>query len=97
MQHKTDREQGAVDRIHSPTSHLYHPVFGGMSGECSQGDATRLQVQKEQHIIGCQPAPGEYLHREKIDACQYRHVRTDEVGPTHLLSTLGSRSNTKAA
>src|ERR1700756_2019146 len=26
---------------------LHHPIFGGMSGYSSQGDAARLQVQKE--------------------------------------------------
>ena len=51
MQNKTDREQGAVDVIHSSASHLHHPFLRRMLGDSSQSDATCLQLQKEQHMI----------------------------------------------
>src|SRR5690348_9059416 len=97
MQDKTDREQGAVDVINSPASHLRHPLPGRMLGDSSQNDAACLQMQKEKHIIGHQAAPSEHLDGEEIDACQYRHMGANEVGPTHLLTTLWGRRNTKAA
>jgi len=60
-----------------------------------EGDAARLEVQKEQHIVGCQPTPSEHLHSEEIGARQYRQVGADEIRPTHVLARLGSRSDTK--
>jgi hypothetical protein len=97
MQNKTDGEQSAVDGIHSPASHLHHPVFGRMTGDTGQCDPARLQVQEEQNILGCQAAPGEHLDSEEIDARQHGHMRANEVGPTDLPAPFWGRRNTKAA
>lgn len=62
-----------------------------MLSDSGQSDTARLQTQKKTaHIIGCQLAPSEHLHGEGIDARQHRHMRADEVGPPHLLATLGA-------
>ena len=67
MQNKTDRKQGAIDVIDGPATHLHHPFLGGMLSDSCDRDAAPLQVQKEENVVGCQPAPGEHFDGEEVD------------------------------
>jgi len=66
MQGEADAEQSAVDHVDSIASHLHHPLLGRILGDFGERNAARLQVQKEQDVVGCQPAPGEHFNREEV-------------------------------
>jgi hypothetical protein len=89
MQRKANSAQAAIYVVDSIARHLRHPLFGRMSGDSSDGDSSRLQVQKEQDIATLQSASSEHFHGKEINARQDSHVGANEVSPVHLLSTLG--------
>jgi hypothetical protein len=53
MQGKADGKQSALDVVDRIARHLDHPLFAGMFGDSGEGDASRLQVQEEQNVVGC--------------------------------------------
>src|SRR5687767_1984419 len=48
-------------------------------------DRPAAQVDKEEDIIGDEPAPGPHLSGEKVRGHQYIHVRADEFLPGRAL------------
>src|SRR5436190_1472284 len=82
--------------LRGATSDLLHPCLIRMARDSCDVDPPILQVTKEQHIVGHQPAPGEHLHSEEIGARQDAHVRGDKILPRSGLLPLGSRSNSVA-
>src|SRR5207302_6356791 len=96
MQHKPNRTEDAVDLVNGIARHLYHPLLGRMSGDSRQGDASRLQMKKEQDVVSRQSTPREHLDGKEINACQNSHMRSNEVGPVGVLASLRSRSDTEA-
>ena len=65
-----DRKQRTVNFVHSITGHLHHPFLAGMLSDSGDADAAPLQVQEEENVISCQPAPCEHLDGEEIDTSQ---------------------------
>ena len=82
-----DRTGVFIDRI---ASHLRHPGFGGVSGNAGDGDAPRLEVEKEEDVIGNETTPGQDLHGEEVCSGEDGHVRGDEVLPTRALAAFGA-------
>ena len=80
----TDRTRGLIDSI---ASHLRHPGFGGVSGDAGEGNAARLQVEKEEDVIGDETAPGQDLNGEEVCSGKDGHVSGDEVLPIRALAT----------
>jgi hypothetical protein len=70
--------------------------LGRMPGDSSDGESSRLQVQKEQDIVSLQSAPSEHFHGKEINTRQDSHVIANEVSPVHLLATLASRCDAEA-
>ena len=59
--------------VHGDISgYLLHPSFIGMWRDPSDLNATALQMDKEQHVVGDQTTQRQYLHREKVGTCQDR-------------------------
>ena len=79
----TDRTGGLIDSI---ASHLRHPGFGGVSGDAGEGNAARLQVEKEEDVIGNETPPGQDFSGEEVCSSKNRHVRGDEFLPTRALA-----------
>src|ERR1051325_2420181 len=79
----TDRTSGIIDSI---ASHLRHPGVGGVSGDAGEGNAPRLQVKKEKHVIRNETTPGQDLNGEEVCSSKNRHVRGDEFLPTRALT-----------
>jgi hypothetical protein len=50
-----------------------------MARDPAQGDAPRLKVEEEQHVVGGQTSPCQDFHREEIDPGDNCHVRCDEL------------------
>ena len=95
---KANRAQDAIDVVDRIACHLRHPMFGRMSSsDSSDGDSSRLQVQKEQDIVSLQSVPSEHFDGKEINARQDSHVGANEVSPVHLLSTFGSRCDAEAS
>src|SRR5215471_18495420 len=46
-------------------------------------------MQEEEHVIGGQPSPGQYLNCEEPRTDQDRHMRRDEFSPGSVLAALG--------
>jgi hypothetical protein len=65
-----------VDRI---ASHLRHPGFGGVSGNAGEGNAPRIQVEKEEDVIRNETTPGQDLNGEEVCSGKDGHVGGDEV------------------
>ena len=78
-----DRTNGLIDRI---ASHLRQPGFGGVSGDAGEGNAPRLQVEKEEDVIGNETTPGQDLNGEEVCSGKDGHVGGDEVLPTRALA-----------
>src|ERR671939_627024 len=53
-------------------------------------DLPAAQVDKEEDIIGHEPAPGPHLRGEKVRGHQYIHMRVDELLPGRALLAFGS-------
>src|SRR5947209_15003040 len=67
-----------------------------MSGNARDSDMPRLQMQKEQYVVGNEATPGEHFNGEEIYPCQNSHMRSNEVRPSRLLTTFGRRSDAEA-
>lgn len=80
----TDRTSGLIDRI---ASHLSHPGFGGVPRDAGEGNAPRLQVEKEEYVIRYETTPGQDLDGEEVCPGQHGHVGGDEVLPTCALAS----------
>ena len=94
MQSKANRKQSAIDDVNGIASHLHHPFLVRVWSDSSESDASRLQMQEEENVVGDQAAPGEHFDSEEINTCQHSQVRPNEVCPVHLLPTLRSRADT---
>src|SRR4029453_16979537 len=79
----TDRTRGLIDSI---ASHLRHPGFGGVSGDAGEGNTPRLQVEKEEDVIGNETTPGQDFSGEEVCSGKDGHVGGDEVLPTRALA-----------
>jgi hypothetical protein len=44
---------------------------------------------------GDEAAPGQHYHGKELNACQNRHMRTNEVRPAPLFAVFGSRRDTE--
>jgi len=77
--------------------HLEHPLGGGMPGQAGEVDTTRFQMDKEQHVVGGEPSPGEHLDREEVGAGQDGHVGGNEILPGGLLAPLWRRRDPVSA
>ncbi len=66
---------------------LLHPGFIGMWRDPSDLDATALEMDKEQHVLGDQAAQCEHFHGKEVGSSEYRHVGTNEVYTVgHIMS-----------
>jgi hypothetical protein len=92
---KRTGKQWAVDYIHGIARHLDHPVLVGMSRDSSNTHPPGLEMEKEENVVRDEATPGQDFHCEEINACQDRHMRTDEVCPGRLFATFGSRRDTE--
>ena len=74
-------------------SHLKHPLGGGMFGQTGETDAARLQMNKEQDVVGGETSPCKHLNCEEVGTCQDGHVGGDEILPGGVLAPLRCRLN----
>src|SRR5262249_34639954 len=91
MEHVTTLSQCAKGVVDSVAGHLSDPRLGGVTGDAGDGNATRLQVEKEENVVCDQAAPGQDLNREEVCADEDRHVRCNEVLPTRTLTPFRCR------
>src|SRR6266540_2753850 len=80
----TDRPSRLIDSI---ASHLRHPGFGGVSGDAGEGNASGVEVEKEEDVIGNETTPGQDLNGEEVCSGKGGHMGTDEVLPTRALAS----------
>ena len=59
-------------------SDLFHPRFFRMCGNADQRHSPCFQLDRKQNIVCLQTTPGEHLGCEEVDACQNRHLGSDE-------------------
>src|SRR5215469_18693321 len=91
MQHVAPLLQQSPLLPSSVARHLLHPCLVRMSCDAGQADTATFQVNEEQHVVRHQPAPGEYLDSEEIDAGQHRHMGLNEFLPGRGLAALWRR------
>src|SRR5690349_15513349 len=82
----TDRAGLVIDYI---ASDLRHPAFGRVPGDTGEGNAARLQVEKEEDAIRNETTPGQDFNREETCSGQDGHVSGDEDFPSRALASLG--------
>jgi hypothetical protein len=68
-----------------------------MPGQAGEVDTTRFQMNKEQHVVGGEPSPGEHLDREEVGAGQDGQVGGNEILPVGLLAPLPRRGDSVSA
>ena len=97
MQHvttSTDRTSVLIDSI---ASHLRHPGFGGVSGDAGEGNAPRLQVEKEEDVIGNETTPSQDLNGEEVCSGKDGHVSGHEVFQSRSLAAASALVRCRAA
>jgi len=68
MQHVATLPHAPTCVVNSVARHLGDPGFCGVSSDPGEGNASSLQVQEEQDIVGDETAPGQDFDREEIGA-----------------------------
>ena len=66
--------------------HLLHSRLVWVPRNPSQADATALQVNEEQYVVGRQTTPSEDLYREEVDHSQHGQMRFNEFLPRRVLT-----------
>lgn len=74
---------------------LLHPCLVRVRRDPGEAHAPRLQMNKEQNIIGDQSTPREDLDSEEVCSCHHRHVRPNELPPCRALAAPRSQRDTK--
>jgi hypothetical protein len=97
MHYRTAGMKVAPRLLRRGASDLFHPRLIWMARDSSDVDPAGLQVKKEQHIVGHEPAPGKDLHREEIGSRQHTQVRGDKILPRSSLTPLRRRCDSMAA
>lgn len=88
MQHVTavaEPSGGVADGI---ARHLSEPGFSGMACDAGKRDASGLEIEEEQDVVGGEPTPGQDLDGEEVGSRKHSHVGGDEVLPGRGLATL---------
>ena len=80
----TDSTRGLIDSI---ASHLSHAGFGRVWRDAGEGNASRLQAEKEEYVIRNKTTPRQDLNREEVRSGKDGHVGGDEFLPTCALSS----------
>ena len=78
-------------------SHLNHPFGGGMSGQASETDPARFQMDEEEDVVGGETSPGEHCDGEEVGTCQDGHVGVNEILPGGIVNPLGRRGDPVSA
>lgn len=74
MQEKPLVTECAGFGIRQVARNLLHPFFCRVSSNAGKDDSSRLQLNREQNVIGDQPSPGQDLNRKEVHACNHRHM-----------------------
>ena len=64
-----------------------------MSRDPGQGNASGLQVEKKQDVVGDEAAPGQDFYGKEIRAGKNCHMRTDEILPSCVLAAFRRRGD----
>ena len=75
---------------------LLHPGFIRMVRDPGDLNASAVEKDKEQHVVGDQPTQCQYLHRKKVSARKNRPMGADEIGPRGRSFALRRRRNAVA-